>query len=42
MVTKPSLILVFAFSFAFFILLPPFISQPFPAYPSTGPTFWIC
>jgi hypothetical protein len=34
MVTKPSLIFAFAFSFAFFILVPPLLSQPFPPYPS--------
>jgi hypothetical protein len=34
MVTKPSLIFWFAFAFAFFILVPPLLSQPFPAYPS--------
>jgi hypothetical protein len=33
-VTKPSLILIFAFAFAFFILVPPLLSQPFPPYPS--------
>lgn len=32
MVTKQSLILLFALSFAFFILVPPFLDQPFPAY----------
>jgi len=33
-VTRPSLIFLFAFSFAFFILVPPLLSQPFPPYPS--------
>lgn len=33
MVTRPSLILIFAVAFAFFILAPPFLGQPFPAYP---------
>jgi hypothetical protein len=34
LVTKPSTILLFAFAFAFFLLVPPLLSQPFPAYPS--------
>jgi hypothetical protein len=34
MVTKPALIFVFGLSFAFLILVPPLLSQPFPAYPS--------
>jgi len=33
-VTKPSLVLLFAYAFAFFILVPPLLSQPFPPYPS--------
>ena len=33
MVTRSSLILVFALAFAFFILAPPFLGQPFPIYP---------
>ena len=33
MVTRSSLILAFALVFAAFILIPPFLSQPFPAYP---------
>jgi hypothetical protein len=32
MVTKQSLMLLFALSFAFFILVPPFLDQPLPAY----------
>jgi len=32
MVTRSSLILTFALGFTAFILLPPFLSQPFPAY----------
>jgi hypothetical protein len=34
MVTRPSLVLLFAFAFAFFILVPPLLSQPFPPYAS--------
>lgn len=34
MSTKPALILIFAISFAFFILLPPFLGLPFPFYES--------
>jgi hypothetical protein len=34
MVTKPFIIFVFALAFAGFILVPPLLSQPFPAYPS--------
>lgn len=33
MVTRSSLILIFSLAFAFFILAPPFLSQPFPPYP---------
>jgi hypothetical protein len=33
-VTKPYLIFVFGLSFAFFLLVPPLLSQPFPAYAS--------
>jgi hypothetical protein len=33
-ITKPSLIFIFALCFALFILVPPFLSQPFPANPS--------
>lgn len=33
MVTNPRLILLFAASFAFFILAPPFLGVPFPMYP---------
>src|SRR3990172_7359235 len=33
MAPKPALILLFAISFAFFTLAPPFLALPFPAYP---------
>ena len=33
MVTKSSLIFLFAFAFAFFLLVPPLLAQPFPPYP---------
>lgn len=32
--TKPALILTFAVAFTAFILVPPFLGQPFPAYPN--------
>lgn len=32
--SKPTLILAFALAFTVFILVPPFLSQPFPAYPA--------
>ena len=32
MVTKPALVLLFALAFAFFILVPPFLTRPFPPY----------
>jgi hypothetical protein len=34
MVTRPSLILLFAISFTVFIVVPAFLGQPFPPYPS--------
>lgn len=33
-VTKPATIFLFSVAFAFFLLVPPLLSQPFPAYPS--------